>query len=91
MTGAGMPPVTPAEALAELQAGNVRFVTGTRVHPNQDAEHRTALAGVDIHARRTVEVLRDRQPLVTAVAAGRCDVVGMPYQLAAGRALVLRP
>src|SRR5262247_2312937 len=31
-------------ALAELRAGNDRFVTGTRVHPNQDAEHRAALA-----------------------------------------------
>lgn len=38
-------PATPAEALAELQAGNQRFVTGTRIHPNQDAEHRAALAG----------------------------------------------
>jgi carbonic anhydrase len=35
---------TPAEALAELLAGNERFVTGTRVHPHQDAEHRAALA-----------------------------------------------
>jgi carbonic anhydrase len=37
-------PATPAEALAELQAGNHRFVTGARIHPNQDAEHRAALA-----------------------------------------------
>lgn len=37
-------PSTPAEALAELHSGNERFVTGTRVHPNQDAEHRTAVA-----------------------------------------------
>lgn len=37
-------PATPAEALAELLAGNQRFVTGTRVHPHQDAEHRAALA-----------------------------------------------
>jgi len=36
--------MTPAEALAELVAGNQRFVTGSRVHPNQDAEHRAALA-----------------------------------------------
>src|SRR5438093_11322144 len=35
---------TPGAALAELRAGNERFVSGTRVHPNQDAEHRAALA-----------------------------------------------
>ncbi len=38
------PPTTPDQALAELRAGNDRFVTGTRIHPNQDAEHRAALA-----------------------------------------------
>ena len=37
--------MTPREALAELIAGNERFVAGTRVHPNQDAEHRAGLAG----------------------------------------------
>lgn len=36
--------LTPEQALAELCAGNERFVTGTRVHPNQDTEHRAALA-----------------------------------------------
>ena len=36
--------VTPAAALAELLAGNQRFVTGTRIHPHQDAERRAALA-----------------------------------------------
>jgi carbonic anhydrase len=35
---------TPEAALAELLAGNERFVAGTRIHPNQDAEHRAALA-----------------------------------------------
>ena len=35
---------TPAEALAELLAGNHRFVTGERVHPHQDAERRAAVA-----------------------------------------------
>jgi carbonic anhydrase len=40
------PPTTPEEALAELGAGNERFVGGTRIHPNQDAEHRAALASV---------------------------------------------
>ncbi|MEJ3744302.1 carbonic anhydrase [Actinomycetes bacterium KLBMP 9797] len=39
------PTMTPQRALAELRAGNERFVTGTRIHPNQDAEHRAALAG----------------------------------------------
>jgi carbonic anhydrase len=34
----------PRPALAELLAGNERFVTGTRVHPNQDAERRAAVA-----------------------------------------------
>jgi carbonic anhydrase len=37
-------PVTPGQALAELLAGNERFVTNARVHPNQDAEYRAALA-----------------------------------------------
>jgi carbonic anhydrase len=37
-------PPTPAQALAELVAGNDRFVSGTRIHPNQDAEHRAAQA-----------------------------------------------
>jgi carbonic anhydrase len=40
----GGPPVTPAAALAELHAGNHRFVTGNAVHPHQDAAHRAALA-----------------------------------------------
>lgn len=34
---------TPGDALAELVAGNHRFVTGTRIHPNQDADHRARL------------------------------------------------
>jgi carbonic anhydrase len=37
-------PATPAAALAELLAGNERFVRGTRIHPHQDAEHRAAVA-----------------------------------------------
>jgi carbonic anhydrase len=37
-------PATPTEAIAELLAGNHRFVTGDRVHPHQDAERRAALA-----------------------------------------------
>ncbi|WP_412537756.1 carbonic anhydrase [Longispora sp. K20-0274] len=37
-------PSTPAEALRLLLEGNQRFVDGTRMHPNQDADHRTALA-----------------------------------------------
>ena len=37
-------PSTPDDALAELLAGNERFVTGARIHPHQDAEHRAALA-----------------------------------------------
>jgi carbonic anhydrase len=37
-------PATPADALAELLAGNERFVRGTRTHPHQDAERRAALA-----------------------------------------------
>lgn len=39
-------PVSPPQALAELLAGNERFVTGTRIHPHQDAERRAALAAV---------------------------------------------
>lgn len=35
---------TPERALAELRAGNIRFVTGAPQHPNQDAEHRAAVA-----------------------------------------------
>ncbi|TDB73912.1 carbonic anhydrase [Micromonospora sp. KC723] len=34
----------PTRALAELHAGNHRFVTGTPRHPHQDAAHRAALA-----------------------------------------------
>jgi carbonic anhydrase len=37
-------PVTPRRALAELLAGNERFVTNVRVHPNQDAQYRATLA-----------------------------------------------
>ncbi|GGJ96398.1 carbonic anhydrase [Pilimelia anulata] len=44
MTIDGTRPDTPAAALAELLAGNARFVAGGREHPNQDAEHRTAIA-----------------------------------------------
>ncbi len=36
---------TPAQAWAELSAGNQRFVTGHREHPNQDVEARTSLTG----------------------------------------------
>ncbi|SCL25185.1 carbonic anhydrase [Micromonospora nigra] len=42
--GASDAPTTPSRALAELRAGNRRFVTGTPRHPNQDAVHRTAVA-----------------------------------------------
>jgi carbonic anhydrase len=37
-------PRTPDDALQELLAGNERFVTGVRIHPHQDAEHRAAVA-----------------------------------------------
>lgn len=37
-------PTTPAAALQWLLAGNQRFTAGTRLHPNQDADRRTALA-----------------------------------------------
>ncbi|WP_431886694.1 carbonic anhydrase [Micromonospora wenchangensis] len=39
-----MAPITPTQALAELQAGNRRFVAGVPRHPNQDAGHRAAVA-----------------------------------------------
>lgn len=39
-----MTPTNPEQALAELYAGNRRFVTGAPRHPNQDADHRTAVA-----------------------------------------------
>jgi carbonic anhydrase len=42
--GRGARPQTPAQAWAELMAGNDRFVTGTHAHPNQDAETRGQLA-----------------------------------------------
>jgi len=35
---------TPAEAWAELLAGNERFVRGEMAHPSQDADHRAALS-----------------------------------------------
>lgn len=46
MTVPGTPqqPTSPAQALAELQAGNRRFVCGGTLHPNQDADHRAAVA-----------------------------------------------
>ncbi|MEH0819141.1 MULTISPECIES: carbonic anhydrase [unclassified Micromonospora] len=34
----------PTQALAELHAGNRRFVTGAQRHPNQDSRHRAAVA-----------------------------------------------
>jgi carbonic anhydrase len=37
-------PYTPASAFAALLDGNGRFVRGERVHPNQDADHRAAIA-----------------------------------------------
>ncbi|MFC0531933.1 carbonic anhydrase [Phytohabitans kaempferiae] len=37
-------PATPASALQLLVEGNKRFVAGERLHPHQDADHRTALA-----------------------------------------------
>lgn len=42
----GMPsfPSSPAEAFTMLIDGNNRFVNGERYHPNQDADHRAALA-----------------------------------------------
>lgn len=44
MTDPHSRPNTPDDALHELLAGNERFVTGARVHPHQDAEHRASLA-----------------------------------------------
>lgn len=40
----GLPPSTPPEAFALLMEGNERFVHGDRLHPNQDADRRSALA-----------------------------------------------
>jgi carbonic anhydrase len=37
-------PVNPADALKLLLDGNERFVAGDRLHPNQDADRREALA-----------------------------------------------
>jgi carbonic anhydrase len=39
----GVRPTTAAAALAELRAGNERFVSGAPIHPNQDGEHRASL------------------------------------------------
>jgi carbonic anhydrase len=36
--------LTPAQALALLLEGNSRFIAGTRLHPNQDADRRAAVA-----------------------------------------------
>jgi carbonic anhydrase len=38
------PSLSAADALAELLAGNQRFVDGNRAHPNQDAHRRTQVA-----------------------------------------------
>ncbi|MBW3085867.1 Carbonic anhydrase 2 [Austwickia sp. TVS 96-490-7B] len=40
----GPRPTTPAQAWAELRAGNDRFVAGTPAHPNQDTSRRDQLA-----------------------------------------------
>jgi carbonic anhydrase len=45
MTAMDTEAVTPAAALALLLEGNDRFTSGTRLHPNQDADRRTALHG----------------------------------------------
>src|SRR5262245_44915364 len=37
-------PASPADAFAALLEGNTRFVTGERLHPNQDADRRSAVA-----------------------------------------------
>lgn len=37
-------PFSPEESLAALLSGNRRFVDDERLHPNQDADHRVALA-----------------------------------------------
>jgi carbonic anhydrase len=47
---------------------------------------------VDIHIQHTVDqMLRRSETLATAVSTGRCAVVGMSYQLGAGRVRVLSP
>ncbi|MFC5790576.1 carbonic anhydrase [Agromyces tardus] len=38
-------PSTPADTWRELRAGNERFITGAPLHPRQDVERRTSLAG----------------------------------------------
>jgi carbonic anhydrase len=38
------PPSSPAQAYEVLLEGNRRFVENSRLHPNQDADHRAALA-----------------------------------------------
>jgi carbonic anhydrase len=38
------PATTPAAALRLLLDGNQRFISGDRLHPHQDADHRAALA-----------------------------------------------
>jgi carbonic anhydrase len=40
----GRRPTTPAQAWAELAAGNERFVTASHLHPNQDAARRGEIA-----------------------------------------------
>ncbi|GAB2606958.1 carbonic anhydrase [Pseudactinotalea suaedae] len=39
------PPLTPAEAWAELEAGNARFVAGEVEHPRQGIDRRAELSG----------------------------------------------
>jgi carbonic anhydrase len=43
-TSAADAPVDPAAALARLDAGNARFVSGALEHPRRDHEHRAALS-----------------------------------------------
>jgi carbonic anhydrase len=42
--GPDAPPTSPAEALRLLLEGNERFIVGSRIHPHQDADYRTAVA-----------------------------------------------
>ena len=43
-----MKPQTPAQAWQAMQAGNQRFVSDSREHPNQDVDRRTSLAAAQV-------------------------------------------
>ena len=80
MNGAG-PPGPDLRRIVDRVTPHIRYA---------HAHHITDDNGIsDVHVERTVDLLTSRRSgLADAVAAGRCDVVGMSYRRAEGRVTV---